>query len=223
MGRRGHSGRTQTPCQGEGHGFESRLPLRNSRWKAVFNPTKTDRHPMRDAAWSSPRQLISTSAATDLRPAELGVWSIDDHDVATHRRTRLHRATIWGSSENGEVDPAIGRIVPAAIIPMRSAWSRTPSACDGSSIRFAFEFERILGVCVADAYEREVAEQHWSRHDAVVLASIPDTKPTSRCRPPKAMHRNVSTVVAPPTLSKATSTPRPPVASRTRATKSSLR
>ena len=39
--------------------------------------------------------------------------------------------TISGSAENGEVEPAIGRIVPAAIILNRSSWRRTPSACDG--------------------------------------------------------------------------------------------
>src|ERR1700727_1095360 len=39
--------------------------------------------------------------------------------------------TISGSAEKNEVEPAIGRIVPAAIILKSSSWSRTPSACDG--------------------------------------------------------------------------------------------
>ena len=34
----GHRGRTQSPCQGEGRGFESRLPLQSSRSEAVFRP-----------------------------------------------------------------------------------------------------------------------------------------------------------------------------------------
>ena len=35
----GCHGRTQTPCQGEGRGFESRLPLHRSRSGVVFQPT----------------------------------------------------------------------------------------------------------------------------------------------------------------------------------------
>ena len=44
-----------------------------------------------------------------------------------------------------------------------------------------------------------------------------------RWRPLNAIARNVSVVTAPPTVSKATSTPRPLVTSSTKATKSSLR
>ena len=53
--------------------------------------------------------------------------------------------------------------------------------------------------------------------------SMPDAKPTSRWRPLNAMHRKVRTVVSPPTLSNATSTPRPSVSASATSTKSSRR
>ena len=67
-------------------------------------------------------------AATDLRPAELGVCQ----STITTLRPIVARdsiaPTISGSAENEEVEPAIGRIVSAAIILKRSSWSRTPTA-----------------------------------------------------------------------------------------------
>ena len=51
-------------------------------------------------------------------------------------------------------------------------------------------------------------------------ASMPDAKPASTCRPPKAMQRKVRVVISPPMVSNATSTPRPPVASSAASTKS---
>ena len=44
MGRRGRSGRTQTPCQGEGREFDSRLPLQDGRSGVDFQPDVSASH-----------------------------------------------------------------------------------------------------------------------------------------------------------------------------------
>ena len=74
---------------------------------------------------------------------------------------------------------------------------RTPSACDGKFNPVAcLKFERVLPVY---AWQTPTSEKLPNNTGLGTMpsssASIPDAKPMSRCRPPKAMHRNVSTVV----------------------------
>ena len=81
--------------------------------------------------------------------------------------------TISGSAENVEVEPAIGRIVPAAIMLRSFSWSRTPSVRDGKFNPVARLKAEDPRVRVTDADKRKVAEQHWSWHDAFVLGLDP--------------------------------------------------
>jgi hypothetical protein len=78
--------------------------------------TEAERRPFRDAAWRLPRQRVLSCAATDSHPADLGYGQ----STITTLRPIVARdsiaLTIAGSAENEEVEPAIGRIVPAAIM-----------------------------------------------------------------------------------------------------------